>query len=260
MKLIVSAITLWCLLSAACVPTRRETYIRASKSTDIEENKVVSVYAQKQDYEYRLQPNDIISIKVASSTPSEFNFLSYQNEQQMGDARYSDPLLSGFTIEVDSTISLPVIGKVAIAGLTLDETRNKIRGIVTEYLESPTVDVKLLSFQVTVLGEVEKEGTFVVYNPKLSLLDALGRAGGLTDFADPEKIKIVRNHNDLLEVVYVNVLEEDILASPYYYLRPNDVVSVAGVPGKNLQAYNLTYLQIILSGLTAVGIFFRIFE
>ena len=221
---------------------------------------MLNTYAQTQNYQYHLRPNDVVSIKVASSTPSEFNFLSYQSDQQMGDARFNEPMLSGFDIGVDGTISLPVIGKVEVAGLTLEEARDKIRTVVAEYLESPTVDIKLLSFQVTVLGEVEQEGTFVVYNAKLSLLNALARAGGLTDFADPEKIKIVRDNIDSLEVVYVNVLEEDFLASPYYYLRPHDVVSVAGVPGKNLQEYNLTYLQIILSGLTAIGIFYRIFQ
>lgn len=260
MKPLFSTILLLSFLAAACVPTRRETYIRAPESVQIEENQVISTYAQEQNYQYRLRPNDVISIKVASSTPSEFNFLSYQSDQQMGDTRFNDPLLSGFDIGVDGTIFLPVIGKVKVASLTLEEAREKIRTIVAEYLESPTVDIKLLSFQVTVLGEVEQEGTFVVYNAKLSLLNALARAGGLTDFADPEKIKIVRDNNNLLEVVYVNVLEEDFLASPYYYLRPNDVISVAGVPGKNFQEYNLTYLQIILSGLTAVGIFFRVFQ
>ena len=246
--------------SAACVPIRRETYLRGPEAADKEVNRVSNAYRQVQDYEYRLQPNDIVSIKVASSTASEFNFLSYQRDQQMGDARFNDPLLSGFDVGPDGTILLPVIGKVEIAGLTLDQAREKIRLVVAEYLETPTVDIKLLSFQVTVLGEVEQEGTFVVYNPRLSILDALGRAGGLTDFGDPQNVKIVRHAGDSLEVIYVDVLEEEVLASPYYYLRPNDVVAVAGVPGKNLQKYNLTYLQILLTGLTAVGVFFNVFQ
>lgn len=252
---------LW-LLSAACIPTRRETYIRAPESVNIEDarNRVVTTYQQEEDYQYRLRPNDIISIRVASSTPSEFNFLSYQNDQEMDSYRANDPLLTGFDISVDGTIFLPVIGKIEVAGMTLDEAREKIREIVAEYLESPAVVLKLLSFQVTVLGEVEKEGTFVVYNPRLTVLDAIARAGGLTDFGDPETIKIVRNHVDSVEVAYVNVLEENIIASPYYYLRPDDIVSVGAVPGKNFQEYNLAYLQILLSSLTAVGIFFNIFD
>ena len=260
MRHFLSGVVIFFLLATACVPIRRETYIGVPDLSSIEENQVIGAYRQAQDYEYRLQPNDIVSVKVASSTASEFNFLSYQREQQMGDARFNDPLLSGFDIGPDGTILLPVIGKVDIAGLTLDHAREKVRLVVAEYLETPTVDIKLLSFQVTVLGEVEQEGTFVVYNPRLSILDALGRAGGLTDFGDPQKVKIVRHQGDSLEVVYVNVMEEDILASPYYFLRPNDVVAVPGVPGKNLQKYNLTYLQILLTGLTAVGVFFNVFQ
>ena len=260
MRFFLLATILLHFISTACVPIRRETYIGVPDLSDVEKNQVVSAYRQAQDYAYRLQPNDIVSIKVASSTASEFNFLSYQREQQMGDARFNDPLLSGFDVGPDGTILLPVIGKVEIAGLTLDQAREKVRLVVAEYLETPTVDIKLLSFQVTVLGEVEQEGTFVVYNPRLSILDALGRAGGLTDFGDPKNVKIVRHEGDSLEVIYVNVMEENILASPYYFLRPNDVVAVAGVPGKNLQKYNLTYLQILLTGLTAVGVFFNVFQ
>lgn len=249
-----------CIFLSACAPTRRETYVRASKNSDTGSSYVVTPFQDEQDYQYQLRPNDIISIRVASSTASEFNFLSYQNEQQMGATTSNNPLLSGFEVEVDGTIFLPVIGKVEVAGLTLDEARSKIQSIVSELLESPTVEIKLLSFRVTVIGEVEKEGTLMVYYSKLSLLDAIAQAGGLTDFSDPETVKIIRNHNDSLEVAYVNILEEDFLTSPYYYLQPEDVVSVASVPSKNWLTYNIKYLQILVSGLGAFGIFYNIFQ
>lgn len=248
------------LCISACAPTRRETYLRASKQSNLDSSYIVIPYQNEQEYEYQIRPNDIISIRVASSTASEFNFLNYQNEPQMGAISSNNPLLSGFEVEVDGTIFLPVIGKVGVAGLTLDEARNKIQVIVSELLESPTVEIKLLSFRVTVLGEVEKEGTFMVYYSKLSILDAIAQAGGLTDFSDPERVKIVRNHNDSLEVAYVNILEEEFLSSPYYYLQPDDVVAIASVPSKNWLAHNIKYLQILVSGLSAVGIFYNIFE
>ena len=247
------------LISMACVPVRRETYIRVPNEKDPSAFEVTSTYADR-DYQYQLRADDVLSIRVASSTPSEFNFLSYQNEEQMGNMRYNDPLLTGFEIAPDGTIFLPVIGKVELAGLTLDEARDKLQEILTEYLEAPIVVVKLLSFQVTVLGEVESEGTFIVYNPELTILDVLARAGGVTDFADTERVKIVRDDGDILKVVYINVLEEDILSSPYYYLQPNDVVTVGSVPSKNFLQYNAQYLTILLSGLSAVGIFFNIFR
>ena len=260
MKFSLVAILALILIDSACVPIRREMYVKTPNTNNLQEGEVYASYTQDPLYEYELRPNDVISIKVASSTASEFNFLSYQNDQQMGDIRGNDPLLSGFDIGTDGTIFMPVIGKIEVAGLSLDEAREKIRQILSEYLESPTVDIKLLSFRVTVIGEVENEQTFVVYNPRISLLDAIARAGGMTDFADPTLVKIVRNNISSLEVAYVNVLEEDLLTSPYYYLRPDDVVTVASVPSKNLQEYNLKYLQLLLSGLTAIGIFFNIFR
>lgn len=259
MRFVLSIATALLLVGSACVPVRRESYVQASNPREVPDYGVTETFAD-QDYQYKLRVDDVIAVRVASSTPSEFNFFNYENEQQMGNQRYNDPLLSGFEIDPDGTILFPVIGKISIVGLTLNEARNKIQEIVNEYLESPVVDLKLLSFQVTVLGEVEKEGTFVVYNPELTVLDAIGRAGGLSDFADPTKVKIVRDDGDVIKVVYVNVLEETLLTSPYYYLQPNDVVSVASVPSKNFLQYNAKYLTILLSGLTAVGIFFNIFQ
>ena len=248
-----------CYLIASCVPTRPEMYIKAPKDRTIIPDEVSSTY-QQLDFQYELRPNDVVSIKVTSATPSEFDFLNYESANPRANLYFNEPLLAGYNIDADGTILLPVIGKIPVVGLTLTQARDTLQNIVDDYLESPTVDIRLLSFQFTILGEVAQEGTYFNYSDKLSILDAVARAGGMEDFADPRKVKIVRTHADSLEVVYVNMLEEDLLASPYYYLMPNDVVSVAQLPAKNWQLYNLSNLRLVLSSLTAVGIFFNIFD
>ena len=251
-------ILILCYLIASCVPTRPEMYIRAPKDRTIIPDEISSTY-QQLDFQYELRPNDVVSIKVTSATDTEFDFLNYEAENRR-NLTFNEPLLSGYNIDADGTILLPVVGKIPVAGLTLTQARDTLQNIVDDYLESPTVDIRLLSFQFTILGEVAQEGTYFNYSDKLSILDAVARAGGMEDFADPRKVKIVRSHGDSLEVVYINMLEEDLLASPYYYLMPNDVVSVAQLPAKNWQLYNLANLRLVLSSLTAVGIFFNIFD
>ncbi len=260
MRLILFSFVALLLVSTACLPTQRESYIRSPDYDNIQRDKVLRTYPQTKNAQYQLRPNDVISIQVASSTDSQFNFLSYQNDQQMSNLRSNDPLLSGFDIGPDGTIFLPVIGKIEIAGLSIDEARDKIRGIIDDYLESPTVEIKLLNFQVSVLGEVEKEGSFVVYTPRLTILDALAQAGGITNFGNPELVKVVRNRVDTIEVAYVNVLEESVFASPYYYLQPNDIVTVGEFRGRNIQEHNIKYIQIALTAITAIGIFLNVFN
>ncbi|MFP4093961.1 MAG: polysaccharide biosynthesis/export family protein [Cyclobacteriaceae bacterium] len=255
-------LTLFILLLsfAACVPTRKQIYLQSEdRSDNPQQDKVLATY-QPESFNYQLSTNDVISIKVASATPSEFDILNTQTDRTLGGYSNRDPLLSGYEIEEDGTAFLPVIGKVELAGLTIPEAREKVQNIVSDYLESPTVDIKLLSFSFTVLGAVENEGMYTTYNKNFSLLDAIGVAGGIGDYGDGSKIKIVRHQGEVLQVAHVNILEEDILSSPYYYLKPNDVITVEPHKAKNWQDNTSGNVSLILTALTAVGIFMNVFN
>jgi polysaccharide export outer membrane protein len=248
------------LIFASCVPVKKEIYIRSDDHPRNPQQDVVTNTYQPEQYAYQLSTNDVISIKVASVTPSEFDILNTQTDRNLTGFSNRDPLLSGFSVEEDGTIFLPVIGKVEVAGLTIAEAREKIQDVVGDYLESPTVDIKLLSFNFTILGEVRQEGMYTTYNPKFSLLDAIGRAGGLTNYGDGSEVKIVRQQGEVLQVAYVNVMEEDVLASPYYYLKPGDVVTIPPLNAKNWQVNISENVGLILTGITALGIFLNVFN
>ena len=242
-------------LSAACVPTQKEVILQLPE--DFEEdtpyNQTVATLPL-QEFTYTLRPDDILSIKVTSTTPSEFDFFNTRSDRSISGVDLRDPLLSGIQVEEDGTIPLPVVGKVEVAGLTIEQARAKIEEIVEQYLDSPTVDLKLLTFQYTILGEVMNEGRFTTYHPKITILEALGGAGGFTDYANRSKVKIVRKENDQAKIAYVNVLDEDILSSPYYYLQPDDVVSVPPLPAKNWRLNNIANVGVIFSGISAIAI------
>lgn len=240
---------------ASCVPAQKEVLLQGKEGTKGEvklNTPVRSFKAEK--YIYRLRPDDIISIKVSSTTPSEFDFFNQQTDRSLSGFNPRDPLLSGFKIEEDGTIPLPVVGQVEVADLTLEQARAKVEEIVEQYLDSPTVDIKLLSFQFTVLGEVQTEGRYTTYNPKLNILEALGEAGGFADYADRSRIKIVRRDINEIEIAYVNVLEDDLLSSPYYYLQPNDIITVAPLEAKNWRTNNLANVGILFSGISSVAL------
>ncbi|MDN5211467.1 polysaccharide biosynthesis/export family protein [Fulvivirgaceae bacterium BMA12] len=174
--------------------------------------------------EYRLKSEDILQIKVFTTTVAEFNWFAQAQVQLEGGG---DPLLSGFTIDDQGNIELPVIGNVKINGLTINEAQKKISSLLQQGgLESPKVVIKILSFQYTVLGEINNPGVFNNYTGKINILEALAQAGDFTDFADRKNIKIVRYENNIARVLYVNVLDRDILSNPYFYIQPNDHVIV----------------------------------
>jgi len=200
-------------------------------------------------YDYRLQPEDQVEVRFESLTPKEFDFLN--NTIQSSATTPSGNLqLIGKLIDPEGTIPFPFIGKVPLAGKTLFEAERFLQGIADEYLDSPIVRIRLLNFRITVLGEVLKEGTIPLANNRVSLLEAIGTAGGLTDFAARDKVKIVRQHNDKASVQYINLLDEKLMTSPFYYVHPNDIIIVPPVKARPFLKYsqqNLTFLVTILN-------------
>ena len=243
-------------ISSSCVPTKKMTYLQNDKMKgDIPKNTPINTFIAK-DNAYTLKPDDIISIKISSSTPSELNFFSVGQERSIREPLRSDPLLSGFRLNRKGEIELPVIGSIEISGLTLDEASAKIRNHVVDYLEAPSVNIQLLNFDFTVVGEVSSQGKFRNYDSEITVLEAIGTAGGFTDFADRENVKIVRSLNDTTTISYVNLLKDDLLTSPYYYLKPNDVIAVAPLPAKNWRMNNVSNIGLVLSGITAISLLF----
>ena len=194
---------------------------------------------QLKDVEYRLKPNDIISVEIFSLTQEKFNFLGTP-KLELG-------------IDSHGNVELPVVGNLKIAGLTLIETQEKMKALTTEYLKNPKISVKLINFNFTILGEVESEGKFTTTNPRLNILEALGMAGGLTDYADRAHIRIVRQDEGKANVLYINLLEDNILLSENYFLQSNDVILIDPLKAKNTRQQQLGTASLVFSLITSVA-------
>ena len=208
----------------ACVPIKERQYLQGDRLAELD--------YQTKYVEYRLKSEDILQIRVFTTTVAEFNWFAQAQNQLSGGG--GDPVLSGFVVDEQGNIELPVIGNVKINGLTINEAQKKISSLLQQGgLESPKVVIRLLSFQYTVLGEVRNPGIFNSYTGKINILEALAQAGDFSDFADRKNIKIVRYENNIARVLYVNVLDRDILSNPYFYLQPNDHIIVDPLKAAN---------------------------
>jgi polysaccharide biosynthesis/export protein len=260
----------------SCVPNRKIVYLqhkdelKRSYPTD----SVLRTYSLKREL-YRLKPEDIISLRVASITDDEFNFIS-KYEMQLGGIRqlnqysqgspstedrgtaqggfpYSnigtlggigttlllDRLNSGFKIALNGELELPQIGTVQLAGLTISEAEDVIRRSLLGYYETPMVRVQLLNFHYTILGEINSEGRYTSYNPELNIFEAIILAGNLTELADRTQIKIVRQNGENSEIVYLNTLSEDLLNNSHFYIKPNDMIIVPPLQARSTSRYTL---------------------
>lgn len=258
------------LFTAACVPNRKITYLQADADKDSDElDSVVNTYPSER-YRYRFQPGDIISVMIGSLTEEEYDF--YQDYVTTlgpimstmqttggggmgrggmmrggGGRGGASPMMSGFRVDTAGYVRLPVMGKVKVDSMTSDEAELAIEQVAKGYFEEPYVRINMMNFKFTMLGEVESEGLHRSLDPDINLLEALTMAGNLSEFADRSRIKIIRTFDDRKETAYINVLDEDFLSSPYYYIQPGDVVVVAPLKARELQRYTISNYRTVMS-------------
>ncbi|MBN8575705.1 MAG: polysaccharide biosynthesis/export family protein [Cytophagales bacterium] len=241
-----------CCMVTACVPNRHIKYLqKPNKENFIETDSVVRQY-QLPIYTYKLQPQDQVAIQFESLTSKDFDFLNGRGDISQGESGLA---LAGKVIDAQGEVSFPFLEKVKIAGMSIDEAEAYLQKIVAPYLDSPIVRIKLLNFRVTFLGEVIKEGTIPMNDHQVPLLEAIGWAGGLTDFAKRDEVKVIRTVAGRTTVQYINLLDENFLVSPYYYVHPHDVIIVPPLKTRPYLKYASQNTVLIV---TAVNVAFLI--
>jgi polysaccharide export outer membrane protein len=232
-------------VSSSCYYNKRMVYFQ---NKDFSESFATPI--RNQPVQYRLRPNDILSVKVKSSTEAGisdiFNITPTTNFFNV-DA--GNVYLQGYSIDSEGAITLPILGRVMVKDLTVEEAQNIIQAEANKYLNNATVIVKLVSFKVTVLGEVNQPGHYYAFNNQLTLPEGLGLARDLTERGNRRKVKLIRQTPTGSEVVLLNLNDPDLLKSKYYYLMPNDVIYVEPFRA-NTGRSNAQLLTLLFSGIT----------
>lgn len=202
-----------------------------------------------------LQAGDMLSITVSSLNPQASQLFNQPNS-----ITSSGSVADGYFIQQNGTIQMPLIGSVKIIGLTIDGARDTIKNRLLKYLTDPFVQIKLMNFRVTVLGEVSRPGVLSVFNNKISLPEALGLSGDITIYGKRDNVLLIREKDGKKEYHYINISSRSFFDSPFYYLQQNDIIYVEPRKGKSAVAKNenfyriaptilgvLTFLTVVLS-------------
>ena len=171
----------------------------------------------------KFKVDDLVSIHVSSLNPEASGpFNLFRGAPGMN----GQPEQVNYLVDQAGEIDFPVIGKLKIAGLSPDELRSLLRDRLSEYLKDPIINIRLRNFTVTVLGEVNRPGTYPVDGEQITILEALGLAGDLTIRGVRQNVLIIRDFDGTKVYTRIDMTSKNIAKSPVYYLTQNDVVYV----------------------------------
>jgi len=205
-----------------------------------------------------IQMDDILNISVQTIDPTAtaaVNQAAGAAAASAAPAAGASASQSGFLVDKKGNVEIPMLGVVKVAGLTTSAAREVIRKEALKYYTDPTIQVRFANYKISVLGEVVKPASYTVPNEKISVLDALSLAGDLTIYAKRENVMLIREaEGGKKDVVRLDLTSSNLLTSPYFYLKQNDVLYVE--PGKGKVGLNNTArrqtLTIVISALTLV--------
>ena len=174
----------------------------------------------------KLQTGDILTISVTADDPRVVAPYNQLNGYLATSIQESNPFIPTYVIDKDGYVEFPKLGRVKLAGLTRLEAIDFLRKDISKEVVNPGITIKIVNFQITVIGEVSKPGTFKVDNDRISLLEGLSLAGDLTINGERKNVLVIREENGMKNEYRVDLTKREALNSPVYFLKQNDVVYV----------------------------------
>ena len=212
---------------------------------------------------HTLQVDDILKISVGALIPEAA--IPYNNVTGGSVVANSKDvmMLDGYLVSQRMTINFPVLGELSVKGKTTQDLENDIKKLLVDggYLINPNVTARLLNAKVTILGEVQKPGTFSFTENNISLLQALGLAGDLTINGSREDVVVLRRIDGVQTTTRINLTSASFLKGPYQMVKPNDVIVVNPNSARISSAGYIGSIPILLgvitSSLTIILLFTR---
>ena len=216
----------FCFLMAGCSSYKNVPYLQNPEIVN-------SISEQLPLYDARIMPKDLLTITVNTTDPqaaAPFN-LSYQiqaNSNSQNILTTGQSALQQYLVNNEGEITMPVIGKVKVVGMTKNQAEEIIRVRLEPYLkEEPIVTVRMANYKISVLGEVARPGSFTINNEKVNVLEALAMAGDLTIYGLRDNVKLIREDaQGKREIITLNLNNAELVTCPYFYLKQNDILYV----------------------------------
>lgn len=229
---LVSLLLVILICMPSCVPLDDVIYLQS------EELATESTFSYNRT-NYRLQINDILDVRISSLNP-EVNALfntstlgtmqvAQATSQSGGDLYY----ITGYSVNPNGEVDVPFIGPISVFGLTLNEAHEEIDKRVGALFANYHLQVKLGGIRFSTLGEFNRPGKHVVMQNQVTIFEAIALSGDLSLVANRSKVKLIRQYPDGTQIHDLNLLSQEVIESPFYFIQPNDVLYVEPLPQRS---------------------------
>ncbi len=240
--------------SQSCISHRDLLMTKEAEEKDLENVDAYTIIREdrmKEFESYKIQPYDQLIIRVNAFDGSTESFLNREFAPENGyssNIDYSPESIyfSSYNVSEVGDIVLPILERMHVAGMTVNELKTKLDEEYNPYLKYPSTTVRLANMRITVLGEINDPGVHYLYNEKNTLLDAISMAGDFTDYANLTNVKVIRQTKIGSETVYLNLSKPDFIYTDYFYAHPHDVIYVEPLKEKMIHV-NAATVGVILS-------------
>ena len=202
------------ILFSSCASKRNTVYFQSDTNT---------VNVPSKFNEEVITADDILNISV---TALDMTSITPFIKEKFINSNMEQNLLDGYKVDANGDINFPLIGNIKVADLTTKQAAIKIQELLSKSIIDPIAKVSVLNYNITILGEVQNPGTFKLFDPKITIIQALGLAGDITIYGKKKNIKVIREINGNSVSTEVDLTNSNFISSDFYYLRKNDVVYV----------------------------------
>ena len=247
------AIGVLVFIFSSCVPVKKQVLMQVP-----EDDSAKAEYLNDRTLaDYHLKPGNNLYVKIISANKDADEFFN-PGVTSSGNIYYDAAIyLTSYSVDDSGYVELPFIGKLYAEGKTIEEFKTEINTVISEYLKKTIVIVKLVNYNITVVGEINRAGQYKIYQDKINIFEVLGMAGDFTTYAKRDDVIIVRHTEKGSKVHHIDLLSDDILESDYYYLMPDDIVYVRPLKGKNF-AYQMFPYALVISSISLILAIFSI--
>lgn len=241
----------------SCVPQAKMKYLQDKEGDTVKsEFKILKP-------DYKIKPGDYLYARVVSLDQKSNEI--FATIAGSAAANYNMNItdqnlyLTSYLVNDSGYIDFPLLGRFLVKDRTVAEVQHLLTKSVSEIIVGSSVIVKLVMYNISILGEVKNPGKISIYNNRVNIFEALALANDITSYGNRSKVQIIRTEGDKNKIVVLDLISKDILSSPYYYLQPNDIVYVEPLKEKSWKFETFPY-AVVLSSISLLLVVLTFFK